>query len=112
MVWLLRQGAHVLDADVEKMVGIVGRVGEAPAAAAHAIDQRNIEAPHCLARQVDGEQGAAEARPDDGDRRRVHDAARKPARALHLPRRSSAASSVSRLLAKQNRMWLLTSRSP
>lgn len=126
VVRMLRERAHVLDPDVEKMMGIDGPIGEAAAAAARAIDQRNVETPDRLARQVNGEQRAAEAGPDDGDRGRAHvalpvkarrdfdriryDAARKLARPLHRVRRWSAASSVSRFLAKQKRIWLLTSR--
>ena len=50
----VRKRAHILDAHVEKMIGVVGRIGETAAAAAVPVDHDDLERPDGLPGQMNG----------------------------------------------------------
>lgn len=61
------EGAYVLCADIEQMVRIARRIGEAAADLLARLDHSQPEAPVPVSEQMSGHQGAARAGPDNGD---------------------------------------------
>ena len=67
MVGLVREGAHVLGADIDQMARVEGAVGEAGADAVAALDEIDALARPAAPEQMDGGHDAAEAGADHGD---------------------------------------------
>ena len=66
------EGAHAAGRHVQQVVRVAGGIGLAPAEGAVALDERDADRRRTSAQKVQGEQGAAEAGTDDGDRRSCH----------------------------------------
>ena len=67
MIGLVGERAHVLDAHVQQMARVLGRVGSALAQSRRPLDQVDPIVPGAAPQQMQGHEHAAEPGPDHGD---------------------------------------------
>ena len=69
---IVGKGAHIGGADVQQMIRVIGRIGNAGAEFGTALDQHDLESPCFTVQKVNREEDPASSAPDDNDARHAH----------------------------------------